>query len=130
MDPEKIPAFTIAAGGVEVTVRFLDESKAPETVKVPLLKMSAYQAFFEKLEDETALCDFLCDKPAGWGATLQPESVMDVVEKGTDLNFTPARRWAERRANLNQQCMPIARRMNLDPKGFRASASSAPTSPV
>jgi hypothetical protein len=100
-DPADIPAFTIALGGEELLVEYLDGKR--EVVKVALLKAVAYPAFFRVLADEERLAELVCQKPEGWAATLRPDSLMDIAEKGTALNFSPARRWQLRREQLDQQ---------------------------
>lgn len=124
MDPTKVQSFTIAVGGTETLVSYLDGKK--ETVKVGLLVVDAYGKFFAVLNNEYALADLVCDKDAGWSRGLHPDSVMTIAEIGTELNFTLARRWAERRVKLDENALSLANGMERVQKKL-ASENSAPT---
>ena len=103
-DPATGDLAAVALGSVEIAARYLDGRT--ETVQVRILKIIAYPRFFSLLTDEPRLAELLCDKPTGWADTLLPDSLMDVVEKGTELNFSPARRWSERRTTLDAAVGP------------------------
>lgn len=85
-------------------------SGGKETVTVKLLTIAELPRFFELLEDETALAEFVTGKPEGWASGLTFDSLMDLVEAATNLNFPNALRWAERRAGLMEQLAPIAQK--------------------
>lgn len=120
-DPASIPPLTIAFGGVELNVAHLDGRC--ELVKVRLLPIALYPLFFSVLNTELRLAELLCSQPEGWADSLHPEALMDIVEKGTDLNFTPARRWAERRTKLEEASAPLAERMAGVAKAISASSA-------
>jgi hypothetical protein len=107
-DPASIPAFTIALGHAPVAVEHVDGRK--ETAQVALLKIIAYPKFFAEIADEYSLADFVCEQPNGWSKTLIPNSLMDVVEKAGELNFSAARRWVARREMLDQTIENSAQR--------------------
>jgi len=99
-DPASIPAFTVAIGHVEVPVALIKGGQ--ELAKVAILKVDFYSAFFRVINDEYALADLVCEQAPGWSKNLMPDSLMDVVEKAGELNFSPARRWVARREMLDQ----------------------------
>ncbi len=100
----------IINGGEEIEIFVFDgDTVKTETVKVRLLKIAEFESYLKKLETETALAEFLCDKPEGWGATLLPDSIMDILDKGQDLNFTTVRRYLQRRVNLTEDMAPAAK---------------------
>lgn len=109
MNPTEVPASTIAMGGESLTVVHVDGRG--ESVLVRLLPVVKYHALFAVITDEARLAELVCDKPHAWADTLVPASLMDVVEKGTELNFSSARRWAERRAKLDEASLPLAESM-------------------
>jgi hypothetical protein len=84
---------------------------AVETVKVKLLKVSQFEDYLKRADNEARLAELMCDKPEGWGDELIPDSLLDVVEKGQDLNFTAVFRWADRRATKNEEMMPIVKKI-------------------
>lgn len=115
---------TIINGGEEIEIALLDGTV--ETVKVQLLKISQFEEYLRVVDKEARAAELLCSKPEGWSETLIPDSLLDIVEKGHDINFTTVYRWAERRANVNEAILPIAK------KGMamaEALPTSAPTEP-
>lgn len=103
---ETISPTIIALGGGEMNIRLADG--AEETVKVRLFKLAEFPDYLRLLESEEALAEFACQKEPGWAATVDLDSVLDIVEKVHDLNFSRARRWGERRAKINEALLPIA----------------------
>ncbi len=109
-------------GGENLEIQLLDGSK--ETVLVKLLKIKKFEDYLRVIDKETAAAELLCGKEPGWGDTVTADSLLDIVEKGHDINFTSVCRWATRRANVNEAMLPIAK------KGKALAAalpSSAPT---
>jgi hypothetical protein len=98
--PEEIPSFTVALGGESVPVQYLDGRTALAEVRI--LKLVAMPVFFRVLSDEARLAELVCDKPEGWADTLTPGSLMTVIKKGTQLNFSTATQWAEHRLAIDQ----------------------------
>lgn len=116
----------IIHGGRDIPAAFLDGTQAP--VFVRLVAVAELAKFLSLIETETALAEFVCDKPEGWAATLTPESLLDVAEAATDLNFSTACRWAERRVKIGEAAMPImgkAERLKN-----RAASPSSPPKPA
>lgn len=109
--------------GAHVAVVAFDGKQT--TVLVRLLSLAEFRDFILLIEDFSRLAEFVAGQPAGWADIIQPASVMDVVEKALDLNFSLARRWAALRAKLHAAVgsgsLPPA-----DPSP-PSSSSSAPT---
>ena len=126
MDP--INPNTVAFGGEELTVPHFDGTT--ETVKVRLFRLADIPDYLRRLEDEEALAELACTKEAGWGATLHPDALMDICEKVHDLNFQRARRWGERRAELNESLLPLAQKCIAVRSVLESSASTPRSSSV
>lgn len=112
---------TIINGGEEIEITLLTGEK--ETVKVKLLKISKFEDYLRSIDNETALAELLCGKEPGWGDSVSPGSLLDIAEKGHDINFTSVYRWAERRTNVNEAMLPVAEKGK---KLIAALPSSAP----
>jgi hypothetical protein len=115
---------TIINGGEELQIFLTDGSK--ETVRVKLLKVKKFEDYLRAIENEEATAELLCGKDPGWAENVTASSLLDIVEKGHDINFTTVCRWAERRANVNEAMLPLALRGQ---KLAAASPTSAPTPP-
>lgn len=114
----------ILNGGEEIEVTLLTGGK--EAAKVQLLKIAQFEDYLRVVDNEPRAAELLCGKEEGWGDTITPDSLLDIVEKGHDINFTSVYRWAQRRADLNDVLLPIAK------KGMAMAAAlptSAPTEP-
>jgi hypothetical protein len=96
----------ILTGGASVALRKNDGSS--ESVNVRLLKIREFPDYLRLVDDEEKLAEFLCDKPNGWAESLEVDSLLDICDKGHELNFTNACRWGQRRAKLNEALLPIA----------------------
>lgn len=75
---------------------------------VRLLKIAEFPDYLRFVDQEEKLAEFLCNKEEGWAQTLSVESLLEVCEKGHDLNFENACRWGQRRAKVNEALLPIA----------------------
>ena len=113
---------TLINGGEEIEVSLL--SGGTETVKVHLLKIAQFEDYLRVVDNEPRAAELLCSQPEGWGDTLTIDSLLDIVDKGHDINFTSVYRWAERRAKVNEAILPIAQRGQ---KMAAALPNSAPT---
>jgi hypothetical protein len=128
--PPAVAENAILFGGKHVTVTY--RNRAPglescEKVFVPLLEISPRLAKYLDLAlDESALAEWLCDRPAGWAASLMPESVMDLAETAHALNFTTARRWAEHRAKVADALVPLNQRLESVSTKVSPPAARAP----
>ncbi len=69
----------IALGGEEISIRLADGSE--ETVKVRLFKLAEFPEYLRRVDDEEALAEFACAKEPGWAATLDLDSLLDIIEK-------------------------------------------------
>lgn len=117
---EKPNNQVIINGGEEIDVQFLDGTAG--TVKVELLKIAQFEDYLRAVDKEARTAELLCGKPEGWGDTLTPDSLLDVVEKGHDINFTTVYRWAKRRTSVNEAIMPIAQKGAAMAKALPTSA--------
>ena len=95
----------IINGGENIEITLLTGEK--ETVKVKLLKISQFEEYLRSIDNESAAAELLCGKEAGWGETVAPSSLMDIVEKGHDINFTNVCRWVERKAAIGEAMLPM-----------------------
>lgn len=93
------------------------------SVSVRTLKINELPRYFDLLETDEELAAFLTGKDSAFIASLEPASVLDIVEAGHDLNFQTAQRWAERRARHIEALGLIARK--VDPKALPNSARTA-----
>lgn len=98
-------------GGRQVAVRV--PGGEPIAVTVRVLKISELPRYFELLEQEEKLAEFLTGKDAAFIASLEPASLLDIVDAGHDLNFQIAQRWAERRARHVAALAPVVKQMGL-----------------
>jgi len=108
-------------GGRQVTVKNTAGVSSP--VMVRALKIAELPNYFSKLEREEELAAFVTGQDLEFIASLEPASVLDIVETAHELNFTTARRWAERRAKHIAELGPIVGQVN-----GKALPSSAPIS--
>lgn len=122
--PAPLDPLTIAAGSVPVIVRQLDGTVL--TVHVRLLKISELVQFLALIDDEESLAEFLVNAAPGWIAGVSPDSILDIVEKGMELNFTLAKRFADRRLAVSKMAAPFQEFAGK--QAAITSASSAPTS--
>lgn len=113
---------TLINGGEELDVLLLDGNA--EKVKVKLLKISQFEEYLRVVDKEAQAAELLCDKPEGWGETLAPASLMDVVERGHDINFTSVYRWANRRATMNETMLPLAQKGQALASHLQSSAQT------
>lgn len=115
---------TVINGGEEIQINLADGTK--ETVKIRLLKISEFEKYLGVIDNEAKAAELLCDKPEGWADTLDIGSLLDIVDRGHEINFTNVYRWANRRADVNEAMLPLAQ------KGAAmrsALPNSAPTRP-
>ena len=95
---------------------------------VRLLKIKEFPDYLRLVDDEESLAEFLCGKESGWAQALSVEDILNICEKGHELNFKNACRWGQRRANLNEALLPIAASGVAIQSHFPNSASTAPSS--
>lgn len=98
----------ILTGGTQLNVQHTDGSG--ETVTVRLLKIREFPEYLRLTDQEEGLAAFLCGKETAWAESLCVDSLLDVCDKGHELNFSNACRWGQRRANINEALLPIAQR--------------------
>ena len=113
----------VIVGGVPLDVELQDGSR--EAVTVRLLKIREFPDYLRVVDDEGPLAEFLCGKPAGWAETLTISSLLDICDKGHEVNFKNACRWGERRARTNEALLPIVASGQAIQSAF---PNSAPTS--
>lgn len=115
----------VLSGGTPLTVSHTDGTT--ETVHVRLLKIREFPDYLRLTDQEEQLAEFLCQKPEGWGSSLSVDSLLDICDKGHELNFSNACRWGQRRANINEALLPIAA---SGQKVQSACQSFVPTAPA
>jgi hypothetical protein len=98
----------IIHGGIDMEVMLL--TGETRLIKVKLLKISQFEAYLRAVDNEPRAAELLCEKEEGWGDTLTADSLLNIVEKGHDINFTSVFRWAQRRTNINEIMLPIAQK--------------------
>lgn len=81
---KKLPAAAVINGGLPFSVRKLDGTTEEVTVRiVPLSKVLQYAS---KIDTICELVELVCDKPAGWTDTLNPEDALALDKAARDLN--------------------------------------------
>lgn len=98
----------IIFGGRPVVVK---TAAGDETVTVRTLKISELPKYFDLMEHDEQMAAFLTGKDDAFIAAIAPQSVLDIVEAGHDVNFTTAQRWAARRVKHIEALAPTARTM-------------------
>jgi hypothetical protein len=77
-----------------------------ETVSIRMLPVREYESFARVLENEPRMAEILCGRPEGWGDTLRPDSLGEIITQGERLNadfFVP---WFRRRAERMERLVP------------------------
>lgn len=95
---DPISPLDIALGSVPLHVYYRDGRT--ETVQVQLHDLEEYPEYIKVITTSGALAEFAAKRPAGWAATLKPDSVNDLVEKSLELNFHSVRRWVGSRTKV------------------------------
>jgi hypothetical protein len=100
-----------------------------ETVAIRQLPMKLYRKLLAVVEDESAMVELFCDKPAGWSETLTRESFEHIVTEGERLNEDFFWRWAKRQLARQEKLMPgltdkLASALLSSPNGSPKSASN------
>jgi hypothetical protein len=106
MNPPESSGSSIALGGEPVKVTYKDKSTGLVHVRELEIDPGLIK-FVTLLLNEKLLVEFICDKPDGWASTLKPASVLDIVEKAKELNFSLARRYMELRAETMERLEPF-----------------------
>ena len=114
----------ILHGGEDLDVMLL--TGETETVKVKLLKIAQFETYLRSVDNEARAAELLCGKEEGWGDTLTPDSLLNIVELGHDINFTSVFRWAQRRTNINEIMLPIAERGKAMARALPSSVQTQP----
>jgi hypothetical protein len=71
-------------GGLDLIVAKRD--KSTENVFIRQLAVETYPKFLAASEDESAMAELYCAKPAGWARTLSPGSLEAVIVEGERVN--------------------------------------------
>ena len=103
---------------------FKDVLGKKELVNVRLIPISRFGefSFYLSRNNEGAMIELYCDKPAGWADTLTPESIEALANKGLDINGDFFSKWFVRTVKWRQATAPDAVRA-------LASAFGQPPSP-
>lgn len=116
----------ILTGGAPITVSHVDGTT--ETVTVRLLKIREFSDYLRLTDQEEGLAAFLCGKDEAWTQMLSVDSLLDICDKGHELNFNNACRWGQRRANINEALLPIATSGQKVQSAYQSFAQTAPAS--
>jgi hypothetical protein len=117
--PEIDPTI-VALGGVEISVTHTDGRE--EMVKVRILEVEHFADYISRSMRERDCADYVCAKMPGWSKTLNTDSILTINEKASELNFSSALRWAQRRAAITEKLTPLYEK---GPVASFPSASSA-----
>ena len=101
-------ASAAVAGGVQFTVRYKPGGRnAEETVVVRSVPWSKMDDYLRLQDREAELAELLCERPRGWGDTLEIDSLCDLIEKGAEINdpnfFKLVERRKRRIASMGEQ---------------------------
>lgn len=107
--PSTPNALAAALGSVSLQVTTVVGN--PLHVAVRLLRVSEFPQFFELVEKEEELVALATDLKPAEIECLSPNSVLDLIDKIFELNFTTAQRWAERRARLGSAAASFQKRV-------------------
>ena len=118
---KELSTLTIVNGGVEITVRHLDNTE--ERIKVRQLPLRHMAAYGEAQGNEARLCELFTGKDAEWVDSLSTASQEEVVSLGDRLNADFFLRWADRRMAANQKLRPLL-------PTLRSATSASPSSPA
>lgn len=114
----------VLTGGASLIVSHTDGTT--ETVTVRLLKIREFPDYLRLTDQEEALAAFLCGKDEAWAQVLTVDSLLDICDKGHELNFSNACRWGQRRANINEALLPIAASGQKVQSAYQSFVPSAP----
>lgn len=109
-----------------------------EQLHIRQLSIDEYPAYGDLLarSREYDLAGFYCGRDAAWAQTLQPESILEIIEKGDELNADFFGRWTRINEARMKRTNPrlfaeLERRSNaaLDNLARNLSDRSSPISP-
>jgi hypothetical protein len=89
------PITAVILGGVAVTVRLLNGSE--DLVFVREMTPRLMPGYLDRIEDEAAMIEFVCDKPKGWADTLTWESIALLCAEIDRVNAPFFGPWLQRR---------------------------------
>ena len=101
-DQEK--AAAMVAGGQQIEVDYKNGKR--ETVLVRELPIKEFPKMLHLLDDEAALIELYCERPAGWSEQLTRASHAAIVEAGAELNEADFFAWSARRTARVQRLNP------------------------
>lgn len=113
-------------GGAPCTANKQDGTQ--EAVAIRQLPIKLFPDLLAAVENESAMIELFCAKPAGWAETLTLESFEQIVNEGERLNSDFFSRWAQRRIARQEKLMPgltdkLANALLSSPSGSQKSAS-------
>jgi hypothetical protein len=95
---------TALFGGETVSVQKADGST--EEIFVRIVPIKEFPRIMVNLENESALAEIYCNKPAGWSDSLPNESIQTLINLGEKLNDDFFVSWATRRLARLNKAMP------------------------
>ncbi len=93
-------------GGVDIVIAHDGSPGAAETVRVRQLKIGEYPQLLRGLDNEEAMAELYCAKPAGWAAGLPVQSLEAIVMEGERVNGDFFSRWVLRRLARQEKLVP------------------------
>lgn len=96
-------------GSATISVRL--RSGAYEIVQVRELSVAEIPAYAAVLENEARAAELFCAKPQGWAESLSRESLVQIVEKGEELNLPFTVGWMQRKARRD---LKVAQSLGAD----------------
>jgi len=96
--------LTQLIGGLDLEVGLLNGTT--EKVRVRALPIRLLPSYFAVMDDEPAMVELFCERPAGWSDTLAPESFEKILVEGEALNADFFGRWLRRRMERQERLLP------------------------
>jgi hypothetical protein len=117
---------TITGGTAMVVTKLNGET---ENVRVRQLPVNLLPEMLTVFQNEPALVELYCERPAGWAATLSRDSYEAVVEKGQAENGSFFARWLARHLAKTELIVPNFRE-DMARTAFPNMSPGLPTRPT
>lgn len=99
---------------------------AVEKVDIRVLPVGEYETYARVMEQEARAAELFTGKPEGWGDTLRPDSLGNLIEEGERINAGFFEPWFRRRVARMERFMPgSVGKSSTSPSSLPGSVSSA-----
>lgn len=88
----------------QINARFTDGHEEPVTVQ--MLGIKSLPDYLQRFDDEAKTIELFCDKPDGWADGLAPDSHVELIGAGQDLNLSNLTAWYRRRVARTEMLRP------------------------